>query len=323
MKQRDIKELSLEELTGELRDLGEPAYRAKQIMKWLYEKGAASFAEMTDLPKELAAKLEKRFLVGALEILDERTSSDGTRKFLFRLGDGTAIETVLIPAKNRLTACVSTQAGCKFGCAFCASGLQGFVRDLAAAEIVDQVLAAQTAARAKVTNVVFMGVGEPFDNCSTCGIIPGIKQFARFGLPVELSVSLHAATAKLRNRLMPVGKKYPLAKLVDACRAFALARRAPVTFEYLLIRGVNDSPHDAERLAALIGGFASKINLIRFSPVTELPFEAPVDAAIDAFIDALAKRKITVTMRRSKGADIDAACGQLRAAVAGKEQPHE
>lgn len=333
---RDIRDLSFDELRAVLAEDGEPAYRAEQVFAWLYRRGASSFAEFTDLPRPLRDRLAARFSLRPLEAAEVRRSADGTTKTLFRLSDGWNIETVFIPSGTRRTICLSTQAGCKFSCAFCASGKGGFHRHLTPGEILGQVLHFRSGPDAGLTNLVFMGMGEPLDNLdnvervlrvlndprgfgfaarrmtvSTCGLVPGIERFARIDLQINLSISLHAADDETRNRLMPVNRRYPLAELISACEDYLAAGGRKITFEYVLLKGVNDRPADAERLARLARRLGAKVNLIAFSPVEGLPFERPDPEAASAFAGRLRNKGTAVTVRSSKGSDIQAACGQL------------
>jgi 23S rRNA (adenine2503-C2)-methyltransferase len=332
----DIRDLSFEELGTALAALDVPAYRARQIFAWLYQKGAPSFEAMTDLPRVLREKLLATFSLQPLEAADLTRSRDGTSKTLFRLADGQSIETVLIPAGTRRTVCLSTQAGCKFACAFCASGLLGFRRDLTTAEILGQVLYFRDVLDAGLTNIVFMGMGEPLDNfdnvekairilndprgfgfaarrmtVSTSGFVPGIARFKKLDLQVNLSVSLHAADDETRNRLMPINRRFPLAEVMAACEDYLGGGGRKLTFEYVLIKGVNDRPVDAERLARIARDLRAKVNLIPYSPVPGLPFERPGNEDLSAFVRRLEVRGQEATLRDSKGSDIQAACGQL------------
>jgi 23S rRNA (adenine2503-C2)-methyltransferase len=332
----DIGDLTLEELRAELEAMGEKPFRAVQIFDWLYHKGASDFRQFSTLSKELRDKLAARFSIGRLELDTRLESRDGTAKFAFKLADGQCVESVLIPAGTRRTACLSTQVGCKFGCAFCASGLHGFKRNLAPSEIVGQALYLAKAHGVEVTNYVFMGMGEPLDNfdnlakairimnapeglgiaarrltVSTAGHIPGIERLKELDLQVKLSVSLHAATDRLRSRLMPINKKYPLDRLVEACEGYARSGGRMITLEYILIKGMNDSLNDADGLAGIARRLRAKVNLIAYSPVAGLPFETPAEAEVARFKHWLEERKVRVTLRLSKGKDIFAACGQL------------
>jgi 23S rRNA (adenine2503-C2)-methyltransferase len=335
MKQ-DIRDLSLKELSGALKALGEPPHRARQISRWLYGKNALSFQEMTDLPKDLIKKLGEKFSIDVIAEERRAVSRDGTQKFLWRLRDGENVESVLIPSASRMTLCVSTQAGCKFRCPFCASGANGFSRNLSMAEITGQIVSAQRISAEKITNLVFMGMGEPLDNyenlekaihlinhaegmalgarkitVSTCGIIPGILRLKDIGIQVELSVSLHAANDTLRNKLVPANRKYGLSKLIEACAVYTEETGRIITLEYTLIKDVNDSPADANETAKIARTLKAKVNLIRCNSFEGSEYEPPPQAKADFFATILRERKVNVTTRRSKGGDILASCGQL------------
>jgi len=345
---KNIKELSLEELKEVLAFWKEPAFRARQILAWIYQKACQDFARMSNLPIELRRRLNEEFSLLSLEFAAARESKDGTRKILFKLADAGFIEAVIIPAEKRLTCCISSQAGCPFACAFCASGLLGFKRNLSRAEILDQVLYLKNNSSQPLTHIVFMGAGEPLDNydnvlqavkiinadygfnigarritLSTCGIIPGIKKLADQGLQFELSVSLHAADDRTRDKLMPVNKKYPLKEMLAAVRQYAEKTNRQVTFEYLLVKGINSDLPSARKLAKIVQGLNCKINLISINPVrcllsnginpqNEVKLEPPAKQDILFFQDALIKSGVVATLRRPRGQDIEAACGQLR-----------
>ena len=333
---QDIRDLSFKELAEELKDLGEPAYRAGQVFDWLYKRGGASFGVFTDLPKSLRLRLEERFSLESLELVERLIATDKTEKFLFRLADGNFIETVLIPAGKRNTLCLSTQVGCRFGCAFCASGLAGFKRNLRPSEILGQVLFLRDKFSLHLTNFVFMGMGEPLDNCdnvvkaiqimndsrglgiaarritvSTVGIIPGIECLKALGLQVNLSLSLHAVREDVRSRLLPISRKYPLSKVLQACQDYVRETGRMMTLEYILLRGLNDSAEDASRLASIARRLKAKVNLIPCSPVPGLDFLPPPAEAKKLFLTWLEEKGVKATLRRSKGTDIQAACGQL------------
>ena len=354
---RSIHALLLDEITGHLATHDQKPYRAKQIVDWLYEKRVTSFAAMSDLPQDLRARLADDFAFHQLETVRVLGSADTTRKFLFRLGDGNLIESVLIPASpalygersDRRTICVSTQVGCAYGCRFCASGLDGFSRNLDAGEIVQQLLAVEKATDERIDNVVFMGMGEPlanFDNVvrairiinapwgleigarhitvSTSGLAPQIRKLAdeplqsRLAgerLPVNLAVSLHAANDGLRDRLVPINRRYPLAALVGACRAYLEAKGRRLSFEWALIDGVNDRPADAAELAPIARSLAAHVNLIPLNPTPGYATPGSPPDRVRAFRDELRARGVNVTVRRNRGTGIDAACGQLRAAA--------
>jgi 23S rRNA (adenine2503-C2)-methyltransferase len=336
MDRIDIQRLTLEELQASLREMGEPAFRAGQIFSWLQGRGVDDFRRFSDIPRALQDELADRFRVVRLELRERLTSRDKTEKFLFRLEDGRLIETVYIPSARRGTVCVSTQVGCKFGCAFCASGFGGFGRNLAASEIVGQVLFLRHRLGLHVSHVVFMGMGEPLDNfeevsravrllnaargaaiaarritISTCGYVPGIERLKSLGLQVELAVSLHAVEDELRSRLLPINRTYPLGALLSALQDYVRATGRQVTLEYALLAGVNDSAQAADRLAGLARRIKAKVNLIPFSEVGDRGFAASPPAVVEAFRHRLEDRGIRATVRRSQGADIRAACGQL------------
>jgi 23S rRNA (adenine2503-C2)-methyltransferase len=336
MDKRDIKDLTLEELQAEVEGWGEPRFRAIQIFDWVYRKGISSFSAATDLPLALRQKLEACCLLRPLELEERLLSADGTEKYLLRLADGEFIETVLIPSGRRQTLCLSTQVGCKFGCVFCASGMGGFKRNLRPSEIVEQILFLRNRLEVHLTNYVFMGMGEPLDNAanvvkairimnapqglgiaarritvSTCGIIPGIKRLQDLGLQVNLSLSLHAISPELRSRLLPLSRKYPLPELVKALLGYMRKTGRRLTLEYVLLGGVNDSIAEARRLAGLARKLRANVNLIPLSPVLGLESSAPPGAQVRAFQRALEERGIRATLRRSRGGDIQAACGQL------------
>ena len=332
----DIRDLTLVELRAELEAMGERPFRAGQIFDWLYKRKAAKFEDFTSLPKPLRDKLAAKFAFGALALADKRSSPDGTTKFLFRLRDGEHIETVLIPAGSRLTVCLSTQVGCKFACAFCASGRHGFKRNLAPFEIVGQVLFLESALGRALTNYVFMGMGEPLDNwanvekairimnapeglaiaarritVSTAGFVDAFQKLEALDLQINVSISLHAVTDRLRDRLMPINRRFPLEQVVAAAEAYIRSGGRMITLEYIVIRGVNDSLDDADGLAAIARRLRAKVNLIAYSRIEGSGFEPPSEADVARFRRWLEERKVGTTVRLSKGADIAAACGQL------------
>ncbi len=329
----DVLDMTVEELRGAVADAGEPPYRAEQVANWVWRKGVADPERMTNLPRPLAACL--RVLTGRLA--GETAGRDGTIKLLLELADGERIETVLIPTRRRATACLSTQVGCAFGCSFCATGLDGLRRNLSAAEILQQLLYLWHAAGRRPTNVVFMGMGEPLANyeatvaalraivdparfgisarsvtVSTIGLPKAIRRLAREQMPVTLAISLHAPNDALRRQIMPRAARAPLEEIVQAAEAFYRSRKREVTLEYVLIAGVNDTGVCAEGLARLAGRLRCNVNLIRYNPVESLPYERPTGAAAKAFAERLRKRGVNVHVRRSRGLDADAACGQLR-----------
>ena len=332
-----IHGLSRQELEESCKEMAIPAYRAGQIWIWLYGQRVAAWTDMKNLPASLREGLAGRFEIVPVTLLKIEGAPESTRKILVGLWDGECVEEVLIPARDRKTVCVSSQIGCRFACAFCASGKEGCVRSLEAGEIVGQVLLAWREYGDRPSNIVFMGMGEPFDNydavlkavrilndpdgiaigarhitISTSGVVPGIERLAGEGLQVELSVSLHAPESELRSKLMPVNRRYPLPDLLAACQRFAAATKRLITFEYTLIRGVNDSRQQARALAKLLKPIPSRVNLIPLSPVEGFDGQAPAPETVVMFIDILARSGINATLRVSKGTGIDAACGQLR-----------
>jgi 23S rRNA (adenine2503-C2)-methyltransferase len=338
---RDIKELGLKELEDNLLSWGKPKYHAKQILAWIFQKGAYEFSSMSDLPANLRSTLTNEFYILGLALADLQKSSDGTAKFLFELNDGNLIEAVNIPAARRRTGCVSSQAGCKFGCEFCASALKGFKRNLTSGEILDEVLYLKNSLQdVQLTHIVFMGTGEPLDNyenvlkavriinstdafnigarritISTCGVIPGIKRLQEEDLQVELSVSLHAADDRLRSRIMPVNQKYPLADLIKCCHEYIDKTNRQITFEYILVKGLNSDLTSAKKLVMLLKRLRlAKVNLIPANPIPKPAGKIvpPSESEVLSFKDYLLKAGLNVTLRRERGQDIDAACGQLR-----------
>lgn len=335
----DIKNLSKAQLEKSLEEMGAEAYRSGQIFRWLYRFGAKSFDDMTDIPATLQARLKTKFHVAHLALLDSRSSAaDGTTKCLFKLEDANTIETVFLPEAKRVTLCLSSQVGCKFSCSFCASAPFGFVRDLKASEILDEVLTLQARnPAARVTNLVFMGIGEPLDNydnvmqairifndkdafnigarkmtISTCGIIPGMKKLAAENLQVELSVSLHSADDKIRSRLVPINKRYPLKDLIASCKEYTEKTHRIITFEYVMIKDVNSSKADSLKLASLLKGMNCKVNTISYNKIKAINYDEPSGHDVRVFMDALKAGGINAIHRKSKGEDIDAGCGQLR-----------
>jgi 23S rRNA (adenine2503-C2)-methyltransferase len=347
MPKPNIKDVTSKELKDWLAERRQPPYRADQIQGWLFQKGAGSFGEMSNLPIELRRQLESEFSVSRLTIARKASSADATVKFLFGLTDGFTIESVLIPEGRRLTLCVSTQAGCGFGCSFCATAKMGLKRSLSASEILDQVLEAKRSLPEdkRITHLVLMGMGEPLANysqtvkalkimsdaamgmgisprritLSTVGLVPQMKKLMD-ETRVNLAVSLHATTDDLRSQLMPVNRKYPLAQLVDCCRALPIPKRKRITFEYILLRGVNHSPADAQRLAELLRGVRCKINLIPFNPHPGSLYARPTPSEILEFQDSLAVKGLQVNVRETRGDDIQAACGQLQGEESGKDE---
>ena len=335
----NIKDLSLREFETRLVESQQPPYRARQIWQWLFQKRVTSFAEMTNLSASLRAQLSEEFSISRLQTVRKSESRDGTVKFLFGLSDGEGIESVLIPETKRLTLCISTQAGCGFGCAFCATAVLGLKRNLSASEIVDQILEAGRTLdqERRITHVVLMGMGEPLANypqtlraleimtqpgwgmgfsprritLSSVGLVPQIQRLMK-ETRVNLAISLHAANDKVRGELMPVNRKYSLQELIDCCRSLPIPRRKRITFEYVLLRGVNDSVEDARQLCQLLQGIRCKVNLIPFNPHPGSRFQRPSDLEVERFQQVLNRHGIQINVRRPRGDDIQAACGQLQ-----------
>jgi 23S rRNA (adenine2503-C2)-methyltransferase len=357
----DIKSQTREEVAAQFSQWSQPAYRVDQVLEWLYAGRVTSWATMSNLPKALRDQLSSAYALQTLELVRKQGARDTTQKFLWRLSDGAMIESVLIPANpalygersDRHTLCVSTQVGCAYGCRFCASGLEGWKRNLRAEEIVEQVLAVERwhseqpqemegidgtrAAERVVNNLVIMGMGEPlanYDNLikalkilnapwggaigarkitiSTSGLVPQIRKLADEPLQFRLAISLHGATDEVRNKIMPVNRKYPLAELTRACDYYQEKKGRMLTFEYILIADVNDGLDQIKPLAKLAHKLHAKVNLIPYNKVEDLPWERPSEEVQERFLEALQKEKVTATLRREKGHDIDAACGQLR-----------
>ena len=338
MEKLDIKSLTLEELTEVIRQMGDKPFRAKQIYQWLHQKLVTDFDEMSNLSKPLREKLKEQFTLTALYPADVKISQiDGTRKYLFRLEDGNVIESVWMQYKHGNSVCISSQVGCRMGCRFCASTLDGLERGLTPAEMLDQIYRIQKLTGERVSNVVVMGSGEPLDNydnllvflrmltdenglnisqrnvtVSTCGIVPKMYELAEEKLQITLALSLHATTDEKRRRLMPIANKYGMKELMDACRNYADKTGRRLTFEYSLVGGVNDTKEDAEELIGLAAPLGSHVNLIPVNPIKERDFVQSNHAAIAAFQKRLEKGGVNVTIRREMGRDIDGACGQLR-----------
>lgn len=341
MSKINLKALSKAAMEEFVKELGLPAYRAKQLIHWIYEKKAESIEDITEFSRELRKRLSDIAYISNLKLLKRQVSEDGTEKFLFGLEDGESIESVLIPDEDRHTLCISSQVGCAMSCGFCLTGGIGFKRNLKAHEIVDQIIAVMKVKSeelkvSSITNIVFMGMGEPLLNLdevvealhritgfmgfskrritlSTCGIAPEIAELYRRAPHVNLAVSLNAATDEIRSRLMSINKKYPIRVLLDACRKIHLSPGDKITFEYVMIDGMNDSLSDAKRLVTLLRGISSKVNLIPFNPLAGSRFKRPSDERVLAFQEILIRGKIYTFIRKSKGQDILAACGQLKA----------
>ncbi len=331
----DLKSMTLEEITAVLREMGEPAFRGKQIFTWMH-KGVTSFDEMTNLSKPLREKLKENFTLTYPLIARKQVSRlDGTVKYLWELQDGNCIETVLMQYHHGNTVCISSQVGCRMGCAFCASTIAGKVRDLTPSEMLDQVIFTQKDSGLEISNIVLMGIGEPMDNLdtvlrflqlvnhpdglnigmrhislSTCGVIPGIDRLAELGLQLTLSVSLHAPDRETRSRIMPVNRAYDVEALFEACHRYFQKTGRRISFEYALIDGVNDYDWQADLIAKKIRGMPGHVNLIPLNDVVESPLKPSKRVA--AFQKRLESHGITATVRRSLGGDIDASCGQLR-----------
>lgn len=335
---KDFSECERHELEAALVTLGLPAFRGRQVFQWIHQKDVSSFEAMTDLPAELRARLTTLATVPEPALESRQVSTDGTTKFLLRLADGRHIEAVYIPDTPNQTFCVSTQVGCAMACGFCLTGRMGLIRHLTAGEIAGQVrvLARETGLRTSPFNIVLMGMGEPLHNyaatmkalriladdqgmavpprrvtLSTVGLIPALERLAAEPIMPNLAISLHATTDEQRDALVPLNRKYPLEQLMEACRRFPLRRRGRITFEYVLLDGVNDTPDDARRLARLLDGIPGKVNLLPLNEADGIPYRRPSDARVNTFAKILADRGVTVSVRKSRGRDIRAACGQL------------
>ena len=336
MCKKQINALTLPQLAERLKEMGQPAFRAKQIFHWLHQKQVSEFSQMTDQPKTLLAKLEEYDIV-RLTIQRRQQSKDGTVKYLFGLPDGNCIETVVMRYTYGNTVCVSTQVGCRMGCRFCASTQAGLVRSLTAGEIAAEIYAAQADIGQRISHIVLMGIGEPLDNfdnvmdfltiisspdginigmrnisLSTCGLVPMIDKLAQRKLQLTLSISLHAPNDEMRSRMMPVNNAYPVAQLIDACRRYQKTTGRRISFEYSMVKGVNDSPETARQLAGLIKGMGAHVNLIPINPVDGSPYSATDAANVRRFQQLLEQLGVNATVRRRLGSDISAACGQLR-----------
>ncbi len=326
-----------EELAAEFKELGLPSFRAKQVFGWL-SRGVSDFADMTNLPRDLRIALAERYEIPALTMLRKQVSAqDGTVKFLWRLPDGESVETVLMRYKHGNSVCISTQVGCRMGCAFCASTLGGKIRDLRASEILDEVIRTGIEAQAEISNIVLMGIGEPLDNydnvirflrlvnhpegqnigmrhisLSTCGLVEGIDRLAQLNLQLTLSVSLHAPDDETRSKLMPINRAHGVDALYDACERYFQKTGRRISFEYAMVRDMNDSPRHASMLADRLRGTGAHVNLIRLNYVSERGLLPSTEERVREFAKRLSDAGVTVTVRRRLGSDIDAACGQLR-----------
>lgn len=337
MDKPDLKNMTLEEIESFVAGMGKEKYRARQIFKWIYQTGAASFDEMTNLSKDFRSQMKDLSRISSLEIAKIQIARDGTKKILFRLEDGLFVESVLIPGANHWTLCVSTQVGCQMGCRFCFTAKSGFKRNLLSSEIVDQTVQAKwkTNEGPSINNIVLMGMGEPlanYDNTlkainilssdyglafstrkitlSTCGIVPMIERLGRDSA-VNLAVSLNAPNNRIRDELMPINKKYPMESLIRTCLNYPMPRRRRITFEYTLIAGVNDSPEDARLIVRQFKSLKCKFNLIPFNEFPGTPYKTPSREAVNAFHKVLVDNHLTAITRASHGKEILAACGQL------------
>lgn len=334
----NLAEFDLAELEAAFAARGLERFRARQVFAWLYKRGVTDVEAMTDLPRDVRAALAADFSVTTPEVASRERSTDGTEKFLLKLADGRHIESVFIPDSPAMTFCISTQVGCAMACAFCLTGKMGLVRNLTAGEIVGQVrvLAGALDLRDKPFNIVLMGMGEPLHNydavmkamrilcdshgfhlpprrvtLSTVGLLPALERLGREELMPNLAISLHAPTDAQRGALVPINRKYGVADIIDACKRFPVRKRGRITFEYVMLAGVNDSADDARKLARLLAGVKAKVNLIPLNAAAGIPFERPADDVVDRFARVLAERDVTVSVRKSRGRDIRAACGQL------------
>lgn len=334
----DLAGLAVDELGELVVGMGGKPFQAKQLFRWIYRKGVVDFGEMTNLPRALRDGLAASCIVSTPQVVRRETSTDGTNKLLLRLQDGRDIEAVFIPDTPSQTFCISTQVGCAMGCGFCLTGTMGLVRHLTAGEIAGQirVLTRELGFLDTPFNIVLMGMGEPLHNydatmralrllgsaeglavsprrvtLSTVGVVPGLDKLAKEAFMPNLAISLHATTETQRDALVPINRKYSLAELMAACRRFPLAKRRRMTFEYVLLDRVNDTPEDARRLVRLLNGLKAKVNLLPLNAAAGLPFARPSDERVDAFAQILANAHLTVSVRKSRGRDIRAACGQL------------
>lgn len=334
---RDIRLLDLEELQNLVKELGQPAFRAKQLNEWIHEKNACSFDEMTNLPVAMREKLSERFSFNVPVELVKQVSKDGSRKYLLQFADGVSVETVGMPNRNKLAVCISSQAGCAMGCAFCATGLAGLSRSLTAQEMVDQVLHVSRDFGERVTSVVFMGQGEPFANfdatidalralndpdglaigarhltVSTCGVIPGIRRFAELPEQFTLAISLHSAVQGTRNQLMPGVKKYTLPRLHEAIKLYVEKTGRRPTYEFAMIDGINDTNPEMQALIDFCAGTLCHVNLIQLNNIPDSPFRPSPIEKVETLQRRLTMHGVETTIRNSRGSDIDAACGQLK-----------
>lgn len=336
-RSRDIRLLTLEELQDLVKELGQPAFRAKQLNEWIHDKNVCSFDEMTNLPAALREKLSERFSFNVPVELVKQVSKDGSRKYLLQFSDGVSVETVGMPNRNKLAVCISSQAGCAMGCAFCATGLAGLSRSLTAQEMVDQVLHVARDFGERVTSVVFMGQGEPFANfdatvqalrilndpdglaigarhltVSTCGVIPGIRRFAELPEQFTLAISLHSAIQGTRNQLMPGVKKYTLLRLHEVIQLYVEKTGRRPTYEFAMIDGINDTNPEMQALVDFCAGTLCHVNLIQLNNIPDSPFRPSPIEKVESLQRRLTMHGVETTIRNSRGSDIDAACGQLK-----------
>lgn len=335
----DLKSLSPSELVEFLASFGKESYRSVQILRWLYQRGVQSLDEMTNLSKKFRQQLSQISFISVLRPTRVESAGDGTKKFLFQLEDGTRVESVLIPDKARLTLCVSTQVGCALGCRFCLTGRAGWKRNLTPSEILNQILAVGTTLpeRTSITNIVLMGMGEPLANyrntlkatalmahpdafrlssrrvtLSTAGLLPELEEVLKERPPFRLAISLNASNDETRTYLMPINRRYPLNKVLELCRNFPVQRRIRITFEYVMLEGINDSSKDAKGLLRILKGIPSKVNLIPLNEAPAIPFKRPSEERVRRFQEILMRGGLTAIVRNSKGGEISAACGQLQ-----------
>ena len=343
---RDLKSMTITELTEVMKENGFPAFRGRQLYRWMHVSLARDYAEMTNIPKAMAQKLGEQYPLTSVRMIDRQVSKlDGTQKYLFAMQDDSLVESVFMRYKFGNSVCISSQVGCRMGCTFCASTLHGLVRSLTASEMLEQIYAIARETGERISHVVVMGMGEPFDNydnlirflrlltcpegmnlsqrgitVSTCGIVPGIRRFTKEGMHITLALSLHAATDEQRRRIMPVANSWTMAELMEACCDYSRVTGRQVTFEYILIRGINDSRADAQNLVKLAKPLRAHINLIPVNPVRERGFRHPDNAGVKAFKMELEKHGVNVSIRRALGKDIEGACGQLRNRYAEQEE---
>ena len=334
---QSIYNYTLQMIKDYMISLGEKPYRSSQIIEWLYRKKVKTFDEMTNISKSFIEQLKKDFVLDTIELSHMQKSSDGTMKFLYKLSDGNLIECVLMNNEYGYSLCVTTEVGCNMGCVFCASGMKKKLRNLSTSEMVLEILKTEELTNLKISHVVVMGIGEPFDNydnvlnflsiinepkgleigarhitVSTCGLVPKIYEYADFPLQVNLAISLHAPNNEIRNQIMPINKTYNIDKLIEAIKYYIDKTNRRVTIEYILLRDINDSKECANELANLLHGLNVYVNLIPYNEVLEKPYKRSSQEQMRAFFDVLKKRSINVQLRREQGSDIDAACGQLR-----------